>query len=340
MNYTIFFTNQCNMGCTYCYEHNKKASSISYEVLDKTVDFIVKQYSNGNDKGVSIVTHGGEPLLEFEKIKYFIEKLNSRIRNVQYIITTNATLLTDKIADYLIENYTEISISIDGNAGAHNSNRVFLNGIGTYDIVARNARRILAKDKSVKARMTVTPQTVENLFESVKHLIELGFTSISPVADSFCGDWTDESIGMLIEQGKLITDYVANYPTSLNIGLINDALVKRVNSPCSGGLSTFSVDTDGSIYPCIISVGMPEFQIGNVSTGIIENKVQEISKWNSVDIPECMGCSRYNYCSTTRCRIVNKAICGDLHTPSPFVCGLENARVKISEYYMKVFPHS
>lgn len=49
MNYTVFFTNQCNMDCTYCYERNKMVRSISYDVLDDIVNFIVDQQRSCSD---------------------------------------------------------------------------------------------------------------------------------------------------------------------------------------------------------------------------------------------------------------------------------------------------
>jgi uncharacterized protein len=328
------------MDCSYCYESYKKAQSISYDVIDNIIDFIVEQNTNSTDKTVSVITHGGEPLIEFDKIKHFIEKLNTKIDNVRYIVTTNATLLTDTMFDFFVEHYSEISISIDGTRTAHDANRIFANGQGTYDIVVKNAKKLMSRHNDIKARMTINPQTVSSLYESVKHLLDLGFTTIVPVADAFSHDWTEENITTLFEQGKLITDYVKSYPEPTNVGLINDALSKRANAPCNGGTSTFSIDTDGTIYPCIVAVGISEFIIGNVHTGINTSMVQEILEWDNIEIPSCVGCSRYDYCNTTRCRIINKVMCGDLHTPSATVCSIENMKVRISEYYMTVFPSS
>lgn len=337
MNFSIFFTNQCNMNCTYCYEKNKRKQSISWDTIDKIVDFIVERHNNNLEEQVSVVTHGGEPLLEFDKIKFFIDKLNSKIDNVRYFITTNATLMSDDKIDFITKNYSDISISIDGTPQIHDMNRIFANGQGTYSVIEKNINKILSKDNKVKARMTVTPDTVSGLFDSIKHLVDLGFRTIIPAIDNFNDDWTEDDMANLFEQGKLITDYVKSYSESLCIGLIDDALSKLENSPCSGGTSTFSIDTDGKIYPCIISVGMPEFIIGNVYMGLDENKVKEIMDWDKVEISDCIGCSRYNYCNTTRCRIVNKIMCGELHTPSPVVCNIEHVKVLLSEYYMKVF---
>lgn len=217
MNYTIFFTNQCNMDCTYCYECNKMVRSTSYDVLDGIVNFIVEKQRSCSDKTVSIVTHGGEPLIEFDKIQYFIKRLNEKVKNVQYIITTNATLLTDLMIDFLSQHYSEISVSIDGIQSAHDANRVFANKKGSYAVVVEKAKKLLEKRSDVKARMTINPQTASTLYESVKHLLDLGFTTIVPVIDTFCNDWTEKDMEILLDQGKLIIDYIKDYDKILNL---------------------------------------------------------------------------------------------------------------------------
>lgn len=185
------------MDCTYCYECNKMVRSTSYDVLDGIVNFIVEKQRSCSDKTVSIVTHGGEPLIEFDKIQYFIKRLNEKVKNVQYIITTNATLLTDLMIDFLSQHYSEISVSIDGIQSAHDANRVFANKKGSYAVVVEKAKKLLDKRSDVKARMTINPQTASTLYESVKHLLDLGFTTIVPVIDTFCNDWTEKDMEIL-----------------------------------------------------------------------------------------------------------------------------------------------
>lgn len=75
-----------------------------------------------------------------------------------------------------------------------------------------------------------------------------------------------------LDQGKLIIDYIKDYDKITNVGLINDALSKMANSPCNGGTSTFSIDTDGVIYPCVVTVGIPEFVVGTIKEGVNKEK--------------------------------------------------------------------
>ncbi|MDU5723510.1 MAG: radical SAM protein [Clostridium butyricum] len=335
MNVSIFFTNKCNLKCRYCYESNKMEKSISYDLLDKTIEFIVNYKEKNKIDKISVVTHGGEPLIEFKKIKYFISNLNKRIENVDYIMTTNATLLDDNIIEYISNNYSKLSVSIDGTREAHNLNRIFKNDSGSYDYVIGKARKLLDKRSDLKARLTINPKNVEFLFEGVKELIEFGFIDIEPVPDEFDNTWNEDSLNTLYLEGKKIIDYFSKNDLLVNIALINDALVKCKNNICDGGITTMSIESNGDIYPCIASVGHKEFIIGNISNKIQRDKLEDIRKWGTKKNTECTGCKRYDYCTATRCKIINKLLTNNLHRPSAVTCNLQNVRVNLSEYYKK-----
>ena len=63
------------------------------------------------------------------------------------------------------------------------------------------------------------------------------------------------------------------------VDLIDDALVRCMNSACDGGRTSFTIDTDGSIYPCLAAAGVSEFVIGSVDNGINHESVERILEW-------------------------------------------------------------
>lgn len=112
LNFNIFFTNNCNLKCRYCYEGEKQKSIISQKIIDQTLDFI---YSVSGGEPITVTTHGGEPLLAFKEIQYFVKNAKKRFPNIYLQMTTNATLLDAQKIDFIEKNYNKISISIDGN---------------------------------------------------------------------------------------------------------------------------------------------------------------------------------------------------------------------------------
>ena len=61
-------------------------------------------------------------------------------------MTTNATLLNMDIADFLVQNDFNITISLDGPRNIHNKNRIFANSNkGTFDLIMENIALIREK---------------------------------------------------------------------------------------------------------------------------------------------------------------------------------------------------
>ncbi len=336
MNVTIFFTRNCNLACSYCYEGEKFLKEISDSVLEQIIVFIKNQMKIMNNSRLSITTHGGEPFLVYNKIKKFVKKIRADIPNVEFSVTTNGTILTDAILNFIINEYKDISVSIDGNKQSHNINRVFENNTGSYDIVMKNSLKILEKRPDLVARMTVNKSNVKFLFNSVKELYELGFTNIMPIPDEFSGKWDEDSLKELYNQCTLIINYISEMKDNENIdiGFIDNVKCKMKNADCDGGITTFTIDTDGKIYPCIIANGQNEFCIGDIFKGIDNTKLKEIHLEDKKIIEECEGCKRYNYCKTTRCKIINKIKMGDFNKACPVKCNLENISVDLALYKM------
>lgn len=136
-SFILGITEQCNLRCTYCcysgnYTNNRSHStkSMSKADIDSVYEFIDKISSN---RHIRISFYGGEPLLNYSLIEYAVEKGYQHWgNNVTFSISTNGTLLTANIIDWLVANNIELAISIDGTAQYHDKNRVDKNGNGSY----------------------------------------------------------------------------------------------------------------------------------------------------------------------------------------------------------------
>lgn len=143
-------TERCNLSCDYCiygpaYSNgdNRSRADLNLDSAKLVVDYIWKIFDENNigkTEGV-IGFYGGEPLLCFETIKRIIEyvKIKQTHSNLSFIfnMTTNAVLLTEKVADFLDENNVELLISLDGNRD-NQSFRHFPFGENSFDVVIKN----------------------------------------------------------------------------------------------------------------------------------------------------------------------------------------------------------
>lgn len=331
MKFTIFVTEKCNLRCKYCYEQGMdRTRNMDINVANKTIDFICRKIQNEKiDIPLYIILHGGEPFMNFELIKYIHKEISKRVkkRKVIYHLTTNGTILDDEKIDFICKNIDNISVSIDGTKKSHDQNRIFSNGTGTYDIVIKNAKKLLNSGKNVRVRMTYNINTVSELYESIVELSKNGFTDIVPEVDYMSLDWEETHIDILNDQISMIMNLKKEYP-NLDISLLD---VKNLNTRrgyCFGGITGFSIDIDGNLFPCTICVGNDELKIGNVfDENINEIKINKLFDINTSQNAECVGCSRQEFCSSTRCKIINKIVMGDFNKPVPIMCSLQKVSI-------------
>lgn len=101
----LILTNQCNKRCSYC-DLDFKDKSLSFEDLDLFANFI-----ESNQAKYTINFFWWEALIEFDKLKYFLEKTKKNI--YKFSIWTNWILLDREKLDYFLENNLIIYLSVD-----------------------------------------------------------------------------------------------------------------------------------------------------------------------------------------------------------------------------------
>jgi uncharacterized protein len=165
-------TSRCNLNCAYCYMYNK--GDLSYlqqpkvmpvAVVDAAIERIRAYSSASGTRRVSIILHGGEPLLAGQTFfRRFVEKANSELMpDVQPVFNmqTNGTLLDQSWLDLLRELDIRFGISLDGPESINDANRVDHRGRGSYARVRRAIDLVLADSR------------VDDLFGGVLSVINL-----------------------------------------------------------------------------------------------------------------------------------------------------------------------
>lgn len=180
--YVIHVTKKCNCNCLYCYEKDKM-STYTWEEVKELIDGIVKY-----NKSFGVEFLGGEPAMAFHLIQQSYEYLESMndIFVSDYVITTNSTILTEEMLDFLKTNKKVYwSASLDGTKYM-NQLRVFKepsnNGApqNTYDVVVDNLKKLLYNidiDR-IHVHMTTHPYNVAFIDRGVGHLYSLGIRHI------------------------------------------------------------------------------------------------------------------------------------------------------------------
>ncbi|WP_456395156.1 radical SAM protein [Thermococcus sp.] len=191
-------TNSCNFRCKYCvFGGNYKEfrthghSSMSKETATKAIDLYFHYLEEGAllnpTREPTIAFYGGEPLLNFKLIERCVEYINyeySHEFSPRYTITTNAALINKKIAEFLVKNDFDISISLDGPQNEHDRNRVLSNGRGTFDLVMRGISNLKEAQKnygSTKEYFALITYDLKSNLKSIKKF----FDEESPIRPIF-----------------------------------------------------------------------------------------------------------------------------------------------------------
>lgn len=342
---TMLLTNDCNLACSYCFESNKGKDYMPKEMaLD-----ILKATYNVVDPMAGIFTlnmFGGEPLMNWETFKAVCDYVLENNLKIRITATTNLTLLTDEMIDYIDELSIPILVSVDGIKEVHDKHRC-----NSFDKVIENMKKLIDRDLGylIEARMTVAPDTAKYMYESVKMLVDLGINNIANVPASDL-DWDTQSIQDYKDNYEKILDMyidILNDETNKrNISLykvdqaLNLALepIKEDTSMCNiGNPRWVIVDWKGDIWPCpdyptTDNVDLIAGKIGNFYTGVDETKVDPKPMVATYELERCKGCEAISICKSG-CPYENYTKNGKFNEPTIGYCTLQKAFVEIIKAY-------
>lgn len=294
-------TNKCNLSCTYCYEYGADRltggtgsagtgkAKMDDDTARQSIDFLMR--NSGDRPQVSITFFGGETLLNFPAIRaateYAEQRGSERKKRVHFSLTTNATLLTDEVVDFLTTHRFGITVSIDGARDEQDRHRTFRGGTGSFDTIAPRIRHLVAankakKGRSIGARVTLTAGATP-VAATYRFLTdELGFDEVgfAPVTAGLGRDYALGEQGyerLLREFGELAEDYIAAANRGeqhgfANLGDLLRELHQGVNKahPCGAGLGLLGVSTEGELGLCHRFVESKSHAVGHVTTGVDE----------------------------------------------------------------------
>lgn len=287
----LTLTNNCNMGCSYCYANqgdwNLPGKMMSLETAFRSVDLLFDSIRRGGKNFGTIAFFGGEPLLKLNLIKATVDYSESRRpvgTAIRYAVVTNGTLLSPGITNYLIEKRFIVSLSIDGPKHIHDSVRVLKNGKGTYDGIVEKARELVLQTP-VLARPTISEHNL-NVCEVVTHIALLGFKRITFEVDQKIGFAHREQFF------RSFDELWEKYVEAIRIGqyydlknltrIITSILTRRkVRSHCNCDSGYLCISADGRIYPCHRFIGVQNLSLGAVRHVDVTGIGSRIGSFNS-----------------------------------------------------------
>jgi uncharacterized protein len=258
-------------------------------MTNEVIEELIRQTSHIVSKEIYFIWHGGEPLLAGINFYQRVVSVQSECltqSTYRNSIQTNGTLLTEEWAEFLAENRFKIGVSLDGPSEIHNSNRIFCNGLGSFNEVMKGLS--ILRDKNIETGIiaVISKRSLGRGGEILDFIVGNGFKRInlSPFAEQNNGSLIEGSLtpeeyaDFIIE----IFDYwidkddpdikIQNLENFFQKLIGGRALFCHSTNRCS---SYLSVDSNGDVYLCGRFLGTSNFKLGN----ILENTLLEIMKF-------------------------------------------------------------
>lgn len=342
-NVTLEVTEKCNLRCRYCIYNPSHPEyrefghkNMEWETAKKAIDFLKEHSDKAEERHIGF--YGGEPLCNFPLIKKATEyALDLFEGNMTFAMTTNATMVTDEIADYLMKNNFNIIVSLDGPEELHNENRIMIDGQGSFEKTVQGAKKLLEAEKRCgkKARisfnMVVSGPDYEEKYSKIQYFLDheawipqnIGILTSSVdrgpkdseyylpqspeereyVKGSYdpLNLWEEKYREEHTERKKaLFSDAVADKGLAIiHKRLLSDKPVKNygMNGCCVPGERRIYVTVNGEFLICEKVGNIPS--IGNVNEGFYKERIRKLYIHDFIQEAKkfCAECWAVNLCS-------------------------------------------
>lgn len=352
-------TLRCNQNCIYCQASSQKEESqhcsMTKEMMSNAVDLMFKSPS----KHLTMEFQGGEPSLEYELIKFGIEKAEeinaTKNRQITYVLCTNCRNLSDELLLLCKKYNVQISTSLDGPDFLHNENRGKVDSYQKTVAGIEKAKSFLGEN-CIGALMTTSEKALDYPKEIINEYIKLGFNSVFLRALNPYGlaeennDW-DFYTERFINFYKEALDYIItlningqyfreDYATIILRKMLTPYTTGFVDLQSPAGIvnSVLIYNYDGYVYASDESRMLAEkgdytFRLGKLSDNyeniVYSNKVKNFAKiWSNEVLAGCSDCPVRAYCGADPVR--NYSTQGDMYgyRPSSNFCKKNKAIIE------------
>lgn len=358
---TLQVTQNCNFRCSYCpytsnsvgfRTHNSKRMSL--DVALRSIDF-AKEHSI-DTKEFLISFYGGEPLLEYKLIKKVVEYSKQVLlgKKLVFNFTTNASLITDEMAEFFEENDFELIVSLDGPKQINDRNRKLASGGGsafkaTMGALERIHDHYPKLFEKTMCNMVMDPScdldeyySLTSLYPFLTDRIRVSILDDDhmenkiPVSDVFFEKNQYYSfLEILTEIGRYDIQLLPNIKVCDKYRVVNteykiDSLaflpLRTEDFPggqCIPGAHAPMVTVDGRIAVCErINENLSVLEVGDIYSGFRYDSAKKILNSAGIKQDVCRHCFALKFCDLC----VNDCVQGDEFTPVRMLKRCESIR--------------
>lgn len=326
-------TLRCEHSCPYCQVSRANDNTPDFDMSEETADRAIDLVFQSPSKDIAIEFQGGETLLNFDLIRYIVEKceriIHANGKNLQFVIATNLAVLRPDMLEYCRAHNILISTSLDGPEHLHNKNRPRPGGDSFQRTIAGvlSCQQALGADR-VSALMTTSQESLKYPTEIIDEYVKLEFPGIflrplSPYGFAVKTKWIDgydmdewitfykTGLDYIIKLNKSGCSFKEYYASLILTKLLTPFETRYVDlmSPAGIGIAAVVYNYDGNVYASDESRMLAEmnefrFRIGNVHTNSYkeiftsEPLLSALEDSFAKSVPMCRDCAYEPFCGT------------------------------------------
>ena len=324
-------TLRCDHSCHYCQVSRQTEDRTSFDMTIEHAKLALAFTFRTPASHVKIEFQGGEPLLNFDVIRFVVEEAEAMAeaygKVLQFVIATNLAKLTDEMLKFAKEHEVYFSTSLDGPREMHEAHRP-LRGGSSYDATLSGVRRVretLGND-FVSALMTTTPQSLGRVEEIIDEYVYQGFNSIflrnlSPYGFAIrtnlvrkydVDDWLDfykRGLAHVLEWNRRGYELREDFTSILLQKMFapRGAAYVDLQSPAGIGIAAIVFNYDGAIYASdegrmLAEMKDESFRLGHLDTSTYEGVfcgetlLQTLAESIPEASPQCADCAYLPFC--------------------------------------------
>jgi uncharacterized protein len=333
--YMLMPTYNCNLRCAYCFQDHMRTDprfrhllrTMTPQVVDRIFAAMpqieaMHGVTGDGPRHRSIGFFGGEPLLEASRpiVQRILEKARE-IGTASFSAVTNGTDL-HAYEDLLSpDGIAALQVTLDGPSGEHDRRRIYADGSGSYERIARNISMALDRGVRVIIRFNADRKNLHDLPALVEDFAARGWSGhqrfsiyVAPLRAEN-GKTDAKSTFDTWELGQAVTDLIEAHPQLAMIDRPDDTIkgqARRIfrdassaapdfrESFCSAHTRMYIFDVFADIYACWEKTGDPSIRIGHLEEdGTVALNMTVNNLWKSRTVasnPVCRRCRYAFYC--------------------------------------------
>lgn len=361
----------CNIACTYCYfffstdqSYKTHPPIIPLDKVDDVIDFLRRVLTAEKHDALSIILHGGEPLLApHETLERIVVGANvfkheGLVVNVSIVMQTNGLLLSEKNISFLEKHKIGAGVSVDGDKINHDMYRIDHKNRGTYDRTIAGYKRLAARTVAAEGASPGILSVANPLADggaTLKHFVEdLGCRALNFLTPDYTydDDIVDEAYTDGVEAFMIAVfrEWVNQKNPKIRVRFIDeiidplfrDGSAMRCVQTKLDYFRLLTISSDGTVAPedTVKLIG-PRFQnIGNVNDFDAMDQIYKDSVFSELEASitnpptQCAECDWFGICAGEK-TISRYSSANGLNNPNIYCKALKSIRLEVAAWMVE-----